>query len=125
MKPDPQPMTARLHSGRISHSATALFHAQAFVLGRHVFLSADAEREVRAETAAGLRLLAHELAHVDQYRRRGVARFLVRYVSDYFAGRARGQSHREAYEAIGFEREARESARLFAASRRSSEPPSA
>ncbi len=52
-------------------------------------------------------LLFHELVHVQQWARLGVARFGIRYVSEYLLGRLRGQSHTEAYRAISFEREAR------------------
>ena len=45
-------------------------------------------------------LMAHELAHVRQFRRMGVATFLIRYLSDYLRGRKAGLSHFDAYEAI-------------------------
>ena len=48
------------------------------------------------------------LAHVEQYRRHGIFRFLRRYLSDYLAGRRRGLPHGEAYASIAFEREAEE-----------------
>ena len=111
----------RLHGGPLSRAAASLFRARAFVVGRHVFLSRTAFRHVRAESAEGRELLAHELAHVEQYRRRGVAAFLTRYFSEYLAARVHGRTHREAYESIGFEREARESARRFAESSASPE----
>lgn len=53
------------------------------------------------------RLIVHELAHLEQYRRLGGVRHVVRYLSDYVVGRRRGLSHWDAYRAIGLEREAR------------------
>jgi len=77
------------------------------VIGRHIFLSDRGAREVASRSAEGLALLAHELAHVEQYRRCGIARFLTLYFRDYVGARLRGRGHREAYAAISFEREAR------------------
>jgi uncharacterized protein DUF4157 len=124
-KSDRHVQGVHLHSGGIARAATSLFGAQAFVVGRHVFLSRRAFRHVHAESPEGRELLAHELAHVEQYRRRGVVAFLTRYFSEYVVARVHGRTHREAYESIGFEREARERARTFAASSASSEAPTA
>jgi GNAT superfamily N-acetyltransferase len=52
-------------------------------------------------------LVLHELVHVDQWRRHGIARFLVTYLAEYARGRAHGLTHAQAYLAIGFETEAR------------------
>jgi Domain of unknown function (DUF4157) len=68
-------------------------------LGRWVLLRRGHEHD------AGL--LGHELVHVRQWRELGAARFLWRYLGAYGRGRLRGLSHREAYAAIPFEREAR------------------
>lgn len=58
-------------------------------------------------------LILHELVHVRQWRRLGMARFLIRYVFDYSRGRLAGLGHRAAYLGIGLEVEARdEAARL-------------
>jgi hypothetical protein len=86
--------------------ATTLFGADAFVVGRHVFLSRWGALEIRAGTEEGRDLLAHEFVHVAQYEERGVTRFLLRYFGDYFLSRVRGQSHVDAYRAIGLELEA-------------------
>ena len=102
---------ARLRGGRIANLAAALLRADAFVLGRQVFLSASAAQSIGSGSPAGLALLAHELRHVEQYRRHGIPRFLGRYFSEYLAGRLRALSHSEAYAAITFEREAQEDAR--------------
>lgn len=52
-------------------------------------------------------LLTHELAHVGQWRRLGVARFVRRYLGEYLSGRRAGLSHDRAYQAISLEVEAR------------------
>ena len=54
-----------------------------------------------------LRLLAHEVAHVVQFRRDGLVPFLTRYIWDYSKGLAQGLGDRRAYLEIGYEREAR------------------
>lgn len=53
-------------------------------------------------------LIAHEVAHVMQFLRRGVPWFLVRYGAAYAAGRARGLSDRQAYLDLPDEVEARQ-----------------
>ena len=53
-------------------------------------------------------LLEHELVHVSQWQRLGMARFLKRYLSDYLAGRRKGLNHHRAYLAISLEKEARD-----------------
>jgi hypothetical protein len=63
-------------------------------------------------TGAAIELLAHELTHVRQYRRYGMAAFLGRYVGEYLAARFAGASHAEAYRGISFEREAESASRL-------------
>jgi hypothetical protein len=52
-------------------------------------------------------LIAHELVHVRQWRELGPVRFLARYVGAYARERRRGLGHRDAYEAIPLEAEAR------------------
>lgn len=53
-------------------------------------------------------LVLHELAHVDQWRRLGVAGFLTRYLTEYLGNRLRGMGHDDAYHGISLEREAEE-----------------
>ena len=72
-----------------------------------MFLSRRAADALFSGSADATSLLAHELAHVAQYRRYGVAGFLARYFLDYLAARRRGSGHADAYAAIRFEREAR------------------
>lgn len=52
------------------------------------------------------RLLRHELVHVEQYARHGVAGFLGRYLVSYLRLRLRGFPHRAAYRRIPLEIEA-------------------
>lgn len=61
---------------------------------------------VRAEAVDDEHLLRHELEHVRQYRERGLAGFLYRYLADYLRWRARGYGHWAAYRRIPFEVEA-------------------
>lgn len=63
------------------------------------------ERGDRVDSIATL--MAHELTHLEQYRRLGLIRHTIRYVGDYLLGRRRGLRHWDAYRAIGLEREAR------------------
>jgi hypothetical protein len=59
------------------------------------------------ETIHGLALLAHEIAHCQQYDRYGTWRFRVRYLGEYFRNRRRGMNHAAAYWHISFEVQAR------------------
>jgi hypothetical protein len=63
-------------------------------------------------------LIAHELVHLEQWRRLGPIRHTVRYVGDYLVGRFRRLRHWEAYRAIGLEREARHVAAVITAESR-------
>jgi hypothetical protein len=97
---------ARLHRGRLAGILTALAGADAIVFGRRVFLGALAGASVFSGGAEAAPFLAHELAHVRQYRRLGSAAFLGRYIGEYAGRRLRGARHTAAYHAISFEREA-------------------
>lgn len=57
-------------------------------------------------------LLAHEVTHVAQFHRDGVARFLWRYLRAYLVGLSRGLGDHNAYLSIPYEVEARRVARL-------------
>lgn len=78
-------------------------HVDGVALGRTVWL-----RDDRPGTPHGLRLLAHEVAHVAQWAEAGALRFLARYLADYLRGRWRGLPHDAAYRAIGHEVAARQ-----------------
>ncbi len=98
-------------AGLVARFVTALARAEGITLGRRILVSARAAREIDAGSWRGLALLAHELAHVEQYRRLGLGGFLRRYFGEYLAGRRRGLSHHAAYRAISLEREARRAER--------------
>jgi hypothetical protein len=68
-------------------------------LGRWILLRRGHEHDHR--------LIAHELVHVRQWRELGTVRFLSRYLGAYARARRRGLNHRDAYEAIPLEAEAR------------------
>jgi hypothetical protein len=97
---------ARLHAGRLARLLTSVAGANAIVFGRRIFLAASAESALAADAAAAADLLAHELTHVRQYRRYGMAGFLGRYLGEYLRSRLAGASHNDAYRGISFEREA-------------------
>ena len=61
---------------------------------------------VRRSAADDSRLMRHELVHVRQWRRLGVAGFLRRYVGAYLRQRLRGYGHWAAYRRIPLEIEA-------------------
>jgi hypothetical protein len=61
------------------------------------------------EPAADLgRLVVHELAHIDQWRRLGMIGWSRAYLGDYLRGRRAGLGHWGAYRSIGLEEEARD-----------------
>jgi hypothetical protein len=61
---------------------------------------------VRRAASADAHLLRHELAHVGQWRRLGVLRFLRRYLGSYLRWRLRGYGHWGAHRRIPLEVEA-------------------
>lgn len=84
----------------------------AMTLGRWVLIDPDA---LDGDPVTLGRLTLHELFHLRQIAELGLARFLVRYLTDYFRGRLRRQSHRDAYLGVGLEWEARRLATELAA----------
>jgi hypothetical protein len=61
---------------------------------------------VRRRAAGNERLMRHELVHVEQWRRLGVAGFLIGYLGAYFRWRLLLHGHRDAYRRIPLEIEA-------------------
>ena len=59
------------------------------------------------DTTQGLALLAHEIAHCQQYERLGKWRFRAEYLRAYWRNRRQGMNHNEAYWHVPFEIEAR------------------
>ncbi len=76
------------------------------VVARTILLK-DAESEI---TPA---LVRHELVHLEQMDRHGIARFYLIYLRDYVANLWRLRDHQAAYRHIPFEREARERERAL------------
>ncbi|QUW04614.1 DUF4157 domain-containing protein [Chloracidobacterium validum] len=76
----------------------------AITLGSLVWV---APNQYAPETPAGIELIAHELAHVAQYRRHGYVGFTVRYGLAFVSNLWRGDGLAAAYENICFEIEAR------------------
>lgn len=71
-------------------------------LGRCVLVRSDVLESERREA-----VVAHELEHVYQWRRHGIAGFLVRYLGAYVRARIEGAGHVDAYRSIPFEVDAR------------------
>jgi hypothetical protein len=69
-------------------------------------ITLGARISVRRGAAGNERLLRHELVHVEQWRRLGVAGFLTRYLGAYLRWRLHGHSHWSAYRRIPLEIEA-------------------
>ena len=72
--------------------------ADATTLGRFIFM--------RESAAGSERLLRHELVHVRQWRRLGIAGFGLRYLGAYVRWRLRRYGHWAAYRRIPLEIEA-------------------
>lgn len=79
--------------------------ADAMTLGRMILM--------RRGHADNQHLLAHELVHVQQWSRFGVAGFLRRYLGAYAKNLVRLRSHHAAYLAIPLEVEARDRSRRW------------
>jgi hypothetical protein len=56
-------------------------------------------------TVAGIAFLAHELKHVEQYKRDGLIKFFARYVWDFIVHRGYSEKLRYEAEAIEFQRQ--------------------
>jgi hypothetical protein len=82
--------------------------AEATTLGRFVF--------VRERAIDSPRLIRHELVHVRQWRRLGIAGFAARYLSAYVGWRVRRYPHWAAYRRVPLEIEADWEARSSATS---------
>jgi hypothetical protein len=103
---------SRLYVGPLARVLTSVAGANAIVFGRRIFLARSAGDVIVTDARATAELLAHELTHVRQYRRLGMAAFLGRYVGEYLASRLAGASHADAYRGISFEQEAEGATRI-------------
>jgi hypothetical protein len=79
-----------------------------------VYVRPEVMARFRGETEPlrNARLVVHELVHMEQWRRFGAPRLIVRYSADYARGLVRTRSHWEAYRGVRTEVEARAAARL-------------
>lgn len=81
----------------------------AMTLGQTILIG----RRLEAGDGVTAALLAHELIHARQWHDHGWLGFIRIYLGDYLRSRRSGLSHREAYQAISLEREARHLAALI------------
>jgi hypothetical protein len=103
----------RFYAGRFAGLLTRAFGISAIRFGSRVFVAPELLcRGADERLTLSAELVVHEAAHVLQYRRVGVVKFLSLYLRDYARalreerGSAR-ERHRAAYLAISFEVEAR------------------
>lgn len=106
------PTLAHIRGPRSAVAYAALkTRARAITLGDRIYLCSDV---FGGASATPLRVLAHEVAHVAQFRRDGTARFLIAYLASYVRGLVSGLPERRAYRSIPYEREARRVAETVA-----------
>ena len=110
-----------VHAGRAAHWLTHAAGVDAITLGRRVLIAPGLLRPGggRRRALAG-RLLAHEVTHLLQAERAGLAAFLWAYLREYLRGMRRAPrwdaaAHWRAYSEISFEREARAAERAYEA----------
>lgn len=109
----------KIYTGKFSGYFTSKIKVAGITFGRRIFifpelLSFNRQNQLKLSEE----LVAHEIAHVLQYRREGFFGFLFKYLRDYRAnlrniGKRDFDSRRKAYLEIPFEIEAREVARKF------------
>ncbi|HKP73779.1 MAG TPA: DUF4157 domain-containing protein [Pyrinomonadaceae bacterium] len=103
-----------IHAGSFSGWLTRVFRIAAITVGCHVFVTPKVVgRDEGGRLTVPGWLVAHEAAHVLQYRREGFVPFLFNYLREYFASLAEGkklgaEARMEAYRQLSREREARE-----------------
>lgn len=107
------------YTGRVSAIFTRLIKVHGITVGRHIFIL-PALLKPNSSNLPKLpeNLVAHEIAHVLQYRRDGFFVFLYRYTRDYYRNLSREKVKDEdararAYLNIPYEIEAREIAAEF------------
>jgi hypothetical protein len=102
-----------IHAGWVANLITRANNISGITFGRHVFVrSSLVARDGEGRARIGGRLLVHEAAHVLQYERRGLLRFLRAYLAGYWralreGGRWDKAARTAAYLAIAEECEAR------------------
>lgn len=83
-----------------SHWLPPLLKASAVTIGSNIYYGMQ-------EYGVWSQLRAHEMKHVEQYKKYTVPGFLLIYTYEYILGRLKGKDHWKAYEDISFEVEAR------------------
>ena len=86
-----------------------LFGASAITFGDKIYF---AER-LDQSNFFNMALIGHELVHVEQYKKRGMVRFLIRYLLEFVANLAIEKNCRRAYMTISFEREAYQTEKMI------------
>ena len=84
-----------------NHWLPKLMKVNGVTLNQHVFYT-------EGKSEASDRLRRHEKEHTKQYKRDGIAKFLLRYFYEYLKNRLQGMDHGKAYLNISYEIEARE-----------------
>lgn len=86
----------------IGRMIMTLFGASAITFGDKIYF---AER-LDQSNFFNMALIGHELVHVEQYKKLGMVRFLIRYLLEFVVNLRKERTCRKAYMAIPFEREA-------------------
>lgn len=79
-----------------------LFDASAITFGKRIYLS----KSLNQNDPSAILLIAHELAHVEQYKKNGMILFLLRYIGEFIRNLIIYKSFIIAYQRISFEEEA-------------------
>ena len=75
----------------------------AFTFGNNIYFGAGKYDPL---TASGISLIGHEVDHVQDFQRFGIAPMTTDYISQYVGGRVSGLNHNQAYINISYERKA-------------------
>ena len=79
----------------------------AYTSGNKIYF---APNQYDPSTVDGIASIAHEITHVEQYRKYGKLRFRVKYLAFFLKNKRKQMEDSEAYEGIAFEKEAFEKA---------------
>lgn len=83
----------------------------AITIGERIYFESNGRHGYDPHSIEGLELIAHELTHVEQFKRfSSRAAFGLRYIADYGNNRRRGMRPDDAYLNIKYEKEAVEKA---------------
>jgi hypothetical protein len=106
----------RFHSGAGARFFVRMIRVSGITLGRHIFLVSSLDEQKRRVISGTLAV--HEVCHVLQYERKGMTRFLIDYVTEYFRILRRGkrwnaQARQQAYRSLSDEVEAQTAENQF------------